>query len=155
MGQMAIEQTAAAMASIPRDAQSRKFLRDLLTNSDSVLTVLKGLGMRLSPTERKFLNRLPPMVDGAIRGAIANSLQPANRAKINFDVAYRSRVPGHALTISATRAGEVDVVLHAPTPGRAVSRSKAAKAKPKARTKAGAGKRKPARKKAPARKGRR
>lgn len=93
-------------------------------NAGSVHDVLRALDMRLSPSETKFLKDLPPLIDGSIRGAVINALEPSSRSRINFDIAYRSVRTGYELTVSAPkRTGQIDVLLVAPEP-RAYSASR-------------------------------
>lgn len=123
MGTMTAHQLSVAMRSLPRDAASRAYLKDLLVDSKSVLQVLDTLGMKLSAAETKFLKGMPPLIDGSIRGAVLSALDPSSGSRINFDLAYRSSGSSYQLNVSAPkRTGEVDIVLLAPEPGRSTAK---------------------------------
>jgi hypothetical protein len=143
-----IRQISRILENLPPDAQERRMAREIVRDSDSLLDTVQRAGLKLSSAETKFFKDLPPAIDGAVRGAIHDTLGRSRSGGLSFDLAYRTMGTGYSLTISTGGStGDVEVILQTPEPARMSTRSASARSKT-----AGRAARATARKKAPARK---
>jgi hypothetical protein len=140
-----IRKISRILENLPPDAQERRMAREIVRDSDSLLDTVQRAGLKLSPAETRFFKDLPPAIDGAVRGAIHDTLGRSRSGGLSFDLAYRTMGTGYSLMISTGGStGDVEVVLQTPEPARMSTRS--------ARSKTAGGARPAARKRAPARK---
>lgn len=143
MGWLVVRHIRKRLRDLPRDAKNRPIAREVLRDVKSILELVETAGYKLDATETKFFKEIPAVIGGAIRGAVLDSIEPSNRSRINFDVAYLAEGDGYTLTISAPkRTGDIEVVLQAPSPERKASGARTTRRGPAARSK----KRAPARK---------
>ncbi|MGH2758322.1 MAG: hypothetical protein ACRDKJ_02045 [Actinomycetota bacterium] len=142
MGWRVVRHIRTRLRELPNDKRNLVPARNALTNAKSLYEVVQIAGYKLDASEVSFFKAIPPLIDSALRGAIIGSVEPSNRSRINFDVAYLAEGSGYSLTISAPkRTGDVDVVLQAPAPQsaaptrstRAASARRPRAARPKAK----------------------
>lgn len=149
-----VRQISKILKDLPPDAAERQMAREIVRDSDSLLDTVQRAGLKLSAAETKFFRDLPPAIDGAVRGAIHDTLGKARRGGLSFDLAYRTVGSGYSLTISTGgTSGDVEVVLQAPAPSDlSMSGSRAPRSKRAGRSKTATRARTTLRKRAPARK---
>ena len=92
-----IHQISKILQDLPPDAEERRMAREIVRDSDSLLDTVQRAGLKLSPEETKFFKGLPPAIDGAVRGAIHDTLGRSRRGGLSFDLAYRTIGSGYSL----------------------------------------------------------
>lgn len=125
-----VRQISKILRDLPPDAAERTMAREIVRDSDSLLDTVQRAGLQLSPTETRFFKAIPPAIDGAVRGAIHDTLGRSKRGGLTFDLAYRTVGSGYSLTISSGAGGDVEMVLQAPAPdGSSVPASRSARSR--------------------------